>query len=129
MNNEEHKPYLINEGDIVTVIREDNGANTFYKIAVTVPVINKKSTLKEKRTKKIINIPKGTELQNGDKIKILKMHENFYFKSFETIFILNIDEFELIESAIDKQETFENEEMNFDEAIAEFNETIEGDFE
>ena len=52
MNNEEHKPYLINEGDIVTVIREDNGANTFYKIAVTVPVINKKSTLKEKRTKK-----------------------------------------------------------------------------
>lgn len=110
-----HRVYKVNEGDIISIIRQDvtkgDKQYTFYKVALK----NKKDDTQTYY--KLLNFPKGTDLRDGSRIKINKMVEYCrHLDRFNDTFYLFIEEFELlgdkVETAVDEyKEQLENNDM------------------
>lgn len=47
-----------------------------------------------------VKFKKGIELENKTRIKIKQAFENFYVKGYDTIFYLQINEFEILDDKI-----------------------------
>lgn len=79
------------------VFRKDYNGKVFYNIGITQTQpdgqkINGYMPVRFKR---------GVELENKSKIKIKQAFENFYKKGFDTIFYLQITDFELLDDKIE----------------------------
>lgn len=116
---EEKKPYKINIGEIYTIKRKDitKGENhyTFFTIGLTKK--NKDGTYVN--GDKNIRFVDKADIQDGQKIKILDMFEDFYKKDFTTIFTLVITEYELVED--------QEEEINiYEDALNEYEKELGG---
>lgn len=90
-----HRPYKINEGDIVTIIRQDvtkaDKHYTFYKVALK----NKKDDTQTYY--KQLNFPKDTDIKDGTRIKINSMFECArHIDRFNDTFYLRIEDYEII---------------------------------
>ena len=110
-----HRPYKINEGDSITIIRQEatKGDNhyIFYKVALK----NKKDDTQTYY--KQLSFPKGTDLKDGTRIKINSMFECArHIDRFNDTFYLYVEDFELlgdkVETAVDEyKEQLENNDM------------------
>ena len=61
-----------------------------------------------------VKFKKGVEVENGTRIKIKKGFENFYKKGFDTIFYMQINEFEVIDDKINEYNAAAEDIDDFD---------------
>ena len=107
-----HKPYRINEGDIITIIRQDVEKDgnkwTFYKVAT-------KNKVDDTQTYyKALSFPKDTDIPDGARIRINSMVEYARHKDkFNDTYYLFIEDYELLDKQTSK------------EAIEEYKESVD----
>lgn len=114
MEEEVKRPYKIMLGDTITVNRKDVREYTFYTANIKQKMQDGTDMILEKR----LNFPKGTEIQNGEKIKILDMFENGYKpkNSYDVVWSLFIKEYEVIpEENVFDDYNQSKEDFNIDE--------------
>jgi hypothetical protein len=103
---QEKRPYKIMLGDVVTVARNDYNGHTFYKIYFRKKVQDE-TTIEGTKN---IRFKGDVDIEDGTKIRILDMFEDFYNKDrFNTIWTLVIMDYEIVET---------------EKAIEEYNETM-----
>lgn len=108
------RPYKIMLGDTIYVNRKDVREYTFYTTNIKQKLQDGTEMILEKR----LNFPKGAEIQNGEKIKILDMFENGYKpkNSYDVIWSLFIKEYEVIpEENVFDEYNQSKEDFNIDE--------------
>lgn len=108
------RPYKIMLGDTIYVHRKDVREYTFYTTNIKQKLQDGTEMILEKR----LNFPKGAEIQNGEKIKILDMFENGYKpkNSYDVIWSLFIKEYEVIpEENVFDEYNQSKEDFNIDE--------------
>ena len=104
--------YKVEVGDVVTVKRQDVREYTFYKIALSKKMYDGTKAYFDKN----IAFPKGTDMQDGTKIRILDFFEDVFARpndKYNANWTLFIKEWEVVE----------DESTN--DAISEFNDIID----
>lgn len=117
---EERQPYKINIGETYKIRRKDIDKGDKHYTFFTIPVTKKDKSGNNISGEKNVNLINGQDIQNGQKIKILDMFEDFYKKDYTTIFTLVITEYELIDS-----EEEDNESIYAD-ALSEYEKELGG---
>lgn len=94
---EEKRPYKINIGETYTVKRKDITKGENHYTFFSIPVKKKNKDGQYVHGEKNVRLIDGQDVQDGQKIKILEMFEDFYKKEYTTIFTLVITEFEIVD--------------------------------
>lgn len=109
------RPYKIMVGDVVTIIRSDFKGYTFYKIKF----FKRSADGMGVEGYKNVKFPKGVDIDNGTKIRIIDMFEDFYNKDkFTTIWTLFIQEFEIV----NEEQSYEDYATAIDNANSDYDE-------
>lgn len=61
-----------------------------------------------------VKFKKGVELEDKTRIKIKQGFENFYIKGYETIFYMQINEFEVLDGKIEEYNNSLNDDFDED---------------
>lgn len=61
-----------------------------------------------------VKFKKGVELEDKTRIKIKQGFENFYVKGYETIFYMQINEFEVLDGKIEEYNNSLNDDFDED---------------
>lgn len=104
--------YKVEVGDVVTIKRQDVREYTFYKI----PLVKKMADGTKQYFDKNVAFPKGTDLEDGTKIRVLDFFEDVFTRQndkYNANWTLFIKEFEIVT------------EQDKSDAISEFNDRIE----
>ena len=117
---EERQPYKINIGEIYKIRRKDINKGEKHYTFFTIPVTKKDKSGNIVSGEKNVNLINGQDVQNGQKIKILDMFEDFYKKDYTTIFTLVITEYELIDDDEDSNESI------YADALSEYEKELGG---
>ena len=117
---EERQPYKINIGEIYKIRRKDIDKGEKHYTFFTIPVTKKDKSGNNVGGEKNVNLINGQDIQNGQKIKILDMFEDFYKKDYTTIFTLVITEYELIDDDEDSNESI------YADALSEYEKELGG---
>lgn len=117
---EERQPYKINIGEIYKIRRKDIDKGEKHYTFFTIPVTKKDKSGNNVSGEKNVNLINGQDIQNGQKIKILDMFEDFYKKDYTTIFTLVITEYELIDDDEDSNESI------YADALSEYEKELGG---
>lgn len=107
--------YKIEEGDVITVFRTDMNGFTFYKAGLQ----KKMYDGTKKYFTKSLAFPKGTDIADKTRIKVLSFFEDVRENKndkYNPIWSLMITEYEIVEN-------------DNTEALNEFNEMMSGDIE
>ena len=109
---DDRQPYKINIGESYVVKRKDIHKGDKHYTFFTIPVKKKDKNGNEVNGEKNVSLINGQDIQDGQRIKIIDMFEDFYKKDYTTIFTLVITEYELLDTPQEESKNIYADALN-----------------